>query len=657
MTAIFISYERSAATIAKRVAEQLRAGGRDVWLDTELPLDRPYADVIRGRLEAASAVLVLWSKPAVQSEWVRSEADFARQQRKLVQASLDGAMPPMPFDQTHCADLKGWRGAESPAWRKVCETIDGLLECPPETPATQWRPPSPARQSIVLAVGLAVLAALAGLWVERDRLPWAAGPAATRVAILPLRVEAQDGAARAFADGLTDQIQATLTDNQTQMVARADVDSLAGADRDRKVQQMGVRALFDGSVQSNGQTLTVALHLNDPVHHLTLWSTQFSGLAAKPAELQAHIATRIVAVLNCSARALRPSDGLKESEALSQYLLACDLFAQSAEADSQRIFQMMAALRRVNALEPRFPPAHAALAKYLAWHAAISPPDQAAAFRQEAKTEAERAIQLDPKNADAYVALALLEPPRNWIQREALLRKGLAGEPDWPHANGFLGLALKDVGRMDEAAPFFARAAAANLQGEEWQSYEALFEASVGQVVGADAAVAYLKQYWPDDASRWFLRLGINLEEKRWDRALANLDEPVAARALSLEGLAFIRDYLQTMRSPTPKAIARTRAMQIASGNSGGAARVDAIEALASMGLLDDAFKLAEGYEPGLQRTGQASGFLFESRTAPMRRDPRFLELAGRIGLLDYWRKTGKWPDFCSDPTLSYTCK
>ena len=29
----------------------------------------------------------------------------------------------------------------------------------------------------------------------------------------------------------------------------------------------------------------------------------------------------------------------------------------------------------------------------------------------------------------------------------------------------------------------------------------------------------------------------------------------------------------------------------------------------------------------------------------------------GRIGLVDYWRTTGKWPDFCSDPSLPYDCK
>ncbi len=33
------------------------------------------------------------------------------------------------------------------------------------------------------------------------------------------------------------------------------------------------------------------------------------------------------------------------------------------------------------------------------------------------------------------------------------------------------------------------------------------------------------------------------------------------------------------------------------------------------------------------------------------------MALAARIGLVDYWRSTGEWPDFCFDPRLPYDCK
>jgi hypothetical protein len=37
--------------------------------------------------------------------------------------------------------------------------------------------------------------------------------------------------------------------------------------------------------------------------------------------------------------------------------------------------------------------------------------------------------------------------------------------------------------------------------------------------------------------------------------------------------------------------------------------------------------------------------------------NPRALSYARRVGLLQYWQNSGKWPDFCSDPTLPYDCK
>jgi hypothetical protein len=32
---------------------------------------------------------------------------------------------------------------------------------------------------------------------------------------------------------------------------------------------------------------------------------------------------------------------------------------------------------------------------------------------------------------------------------------------------------------------------------------------------------------------------------------------------------------------------------------------------------------------------------------APMRADPRIIDVFERIGLVAYWRETGNWPDFC----------
>jgi len=99
MADLFLSYARGDEQRAEEVAAALRASGYSVWRDDELPAHRGYADVIQERLNSAKAVVVLWSAQAAKSHWVRSEAEAARQRNTLVQATLDGLVPPMPFDQ------------------------------------------------------------------------------------------------------------------------------------------------------------------------------------------------------------------------------------------------------------------------------------------------------------------------------------------------------------------------------------------------------------------------------------------------------------------------------------------------------------------------------------------------------------------------------
>ena len=127
MPGVFVSYCRPSAQIAEQVAAALSSIGYDVWRDDQLPAHRAYGDVIEEKLRAARAVIVLWSADACQSQWVRAEADYARQAGVLVQASLDGTIPPLPFNQIQCADLSHWDGdGHAPGWQKIEQSVAAL---------------------------------------------------------------------------------------------------------------------------------------------------------------------------------------------------------------------------------------------------------------------------------------------------------------------------------------------------------------------------------------------------------------------------------------------------------------------------------------------------------------------------------------------------
>jgi hypothetical protein len=145
--------------MAGRIAVALRESGYSVWFDEELPAHRTYADVIASELDAARAVLVLWSDAAAQSQWVRSEANRAREKGNLVQARTDAARLPMPFDQIQCATLDAG-SLDGSAWRSITTAIETLIRGEPVGRASPVA--SPAMSAAEPSVAVLALRELGG---------------------------------------------------------------------------------------------------------------------------------------------------------------------------------------------------------------------------------------------------------------------------------------------------------------------------------------------------------------------------------------------------------------------------------------------------------------------------------------------------------------
>ena len=178
MADIFISYARPTAKLTRMIASALTANGCSVWFDEALPGHRPYADVIQEKLEEAKAVVVIWSREAAQSQWVRSEANRARERGTLVQLRSDDSVLPMPFDQIQCLDFRGWRGdLQSQSWKQLVATINELAahgdrSAPDPARHSQVDRPWASSRRQILAAGAgatALAAAGAGFLLWRGR--------------------------------------------------------------------------------------------------------------------------------------------------------------------------------------------------------------------------------------------------------------------------------------------------------------------------------------------------------------------------------------------------------------------------------------------------------------------------------------------------------
>src|SRR4051812_380703 len=218
---VFISYARPDEPMASLIADELREGGFEVWRDDELPAHRAYAEVIEERINGAKAVVVLWSAEAAKSHWVRAEADSARGALTLIQATLDGTLPPMPFNQLHCADLKGWKGQRSDvAWRKLVASVAELAGSPRESePSTRTasRPVS--------------------------------------VCVLPFQNMSGVAEQEYFSDGISEDITTDLSQiSALEVIARNTAFTFKGASVDvcEVARKLGVTHVLEGSVRKVG---------------------------------------------------------------------------------------------------------------------------------------------------------------------------------------------------------------------------------------------------------------------------------------------------------------------------------------------------------------------------------------------------------------------
>jgi tetratricopeptide (TPR) repeat protein len=131
MSDIFISYARENREQAELLAGIFEQQNWSVWWDKVIPPGRKYADVIGAELASAKAVVVLWSRASVVSDWVKDEAQEGVNRNILIPALVDKVQPPYGFRQVQTADLCDWDGSSSnPELQSLVRGVAGLISKP-----------------------------------------------------------------------------------------------------------------------------------------------------------------------------------------------------------------------------------------------------------------------------------------------------------------------------------------------------------------------------------------------------------------------------------------------------------------------------------------------------------------------------------------------
>ncbi|MEO8548022.1 MAG: TIR domain-containing protein [Sphingomicrobium sp.] len=430
MSHVFISYARSTEAQAQQVVEALRALGHEVWRDDELPAHRPYSEVIEERLQAAGAVVVMWSAEAVKSQWVRAEADAAREKGTLIQVSVDGTVPPMPFNQIQCADLKGWDGdARAPGWRKVEGSVAALIG---EGSAGADSGARTAKRSNKLSI-----------------------------CVLPFSNMSGDAEQEYFSDGISEDITTDLSKvSALEVIARNTAFTFKGqaADVCEIARKLGVNHVLEGSVRKAGGRVRINAQLIDGATGGHLWAERYDRDLTDIFAIQDEISKAIVAALKLK---LLPDEkkaiehrGTTSAEAYQLYLMARNYWVTGNYGDIRREERVIRICRRAVAIDPEYGRTWALLA--------IAQANLRYSFGkqdEDGMMEAERALSLDPGIAEAHCVIArnLFESGR-FAEADKEIEAALSLDRDSWEVNRESARILYRQGRMTEAARYFQKA-------------------------------------------------------------------------------------------------------------------------------------------------------------------------------------------------------
>ncbi len=112
MSDIFICYSRQDFPIADRLMQQLQAEGWSVFIDKQTHVGRRWHKEIEQELQAARAIVVLWSTTSRDSDYVLEEAEYGKRKDCLFPAFIEFVEPPYGFSRIQTADLTGWKNGD-----------------------------------------------------------------------------------------------------------------------------------------------------------------------------------------------------------------------------------------------------------------------------------------------------------------------------------------------------------------------------------------------------------------------------------------------------------------------------------------------------------------------------------------------------------------
>jgi TolB-like protein len=491
------------------------------------------------------------------------------------------------------------------------------------------------------AFGLAAVGSAVGAAPSKSREPL--------LAVLPFDNLSDDREMQFFSDGVSEEIIQRLSRGaRMKVIGRTSSFQFRGADKTaRKVaDELKCTHILDGSIRRAGGRVRISAHLVEAASQTTLWSDRYDRSLEDMFAVQDEIAEHIAVALDqtftsFSTKAIDPS-------VYDLYLRASP---RSYAPDELRT--SVGLLEVTTQRAPHFAEAWGRLAYLRAWLRFYQPFADRAASADLVRREAERTLALDPQNVDALLAQLFLIPPFGRFGDHVAIVERIRQVPGVVDGQMYVGWYSRNVGWVRESLEETERAYRLDVLNPAWANLLALARMAAGRVAEAVPVFEDLMVRVPDMSFPVANLLRAKALLADW-AAVDRLLDPSANFPLRefQDGVAFI----QAKRNPTAENIGGIRSALAAHFKKTGCVDVSRLVYAAHLGLVDEAYHTAETARLGprgaaddiMGPDGYRTALLFHAGMPELRNDPRFVPLCARLGLVEFWLATGKWPD-CVD--------
>ena len=371
---------------------------------------------------------------------------------------------------------------------------------------------------------------------RRDKDSAAAGTDNKSAGVLPFADMSPGKDQEYFSDGLTEELLNVLAQLPgLRVCSRTSSFSLKNANADIRTvaERLGTAYVVEGSVRKAGDNLRITAQLIEAASDTHLWSQTYDRELDDVFAIQDDIARQIATVLQ--VRLLPdalPSPTTDDVEAYEYFLRGRSFFNRLGH---QNVRSAIGMFEKATAADPEFARAWAALALGHAYCVLLY--NSGTADMQAADKASGRAIALDPKLADGYVArIAIAAAGSREEEAEAAFRKAVELDPENFEAYYHFGRYMYKQGKFDRVIELWERAR--EIDPDDFQTpnvsisvYKQLGDrdrALQAAKDGARAATLHVEQH-PENARAWMLGANAFFELGERDKAMQFAEAAVRA--------------------------------------------------------------------------------------------------------------------------------